>query len=62
MSSDYESLAPDYHWLVPDELLAEDYFVTQHQALLKSIPSGSLVLDCACGLGRDAIALARAGY
>ena len=62
MSSDYDSLARDYHWLVPDELLAEDFFVTQHQALLRTIPPGSLVLDCACGIGRDAIALARAGY
>ena len=62
MSSDYESLAGDYHWLIPDELLAEDFFVTQHHALLRTIPPGSLVLDCACGIGRDAIALARAGY
>jgi SAM-dependent methyltransferase len=62
MSGDYDALARDYHWLVPDELLADDYFVTQHRALLTTIPPGSSVLDCACGIGRDAMALARAGY
>jgi 2-polyprenyl-3-methyl-5-hydroxy-6-metoxy-1,4-benzoquinol methylase len=62
MTSDYDSIARDYHWLVPDELLSGDSFVERHRDLLGSLPRHALILDCACGIGLDAIVLARRGY
>ena len=55
MTSSYNSIARDYHWLVPDELLSGDSFVERHQDLLGSLPRHALILDCACGIGLDAM-------
>lgn len=58
----YDTFAPDYHWLFSDTTLTGEPFVEQHQSLLDSLPSDGTVLDCACGPGNQALALARHGY
>jgi len=58
----YDSFAPDYHWLFSDATLSGETFVDQHRALLDALPQDGAVLDCACGPGRQAMALARRGY
>lgn len=60
--SGYDTIAEDYHWLVPDELLSGEAFVERHADLLSALPTNAYILDCACGIGIDAIALARHGY
>ena len=60
--SGYDPMAEDYHWIVPDELLSGEAFTERHQHLLSSLPPGASILDCACGIGSEAIALARRGY
>jgi SAM-dependent methyltransferase len=60
--SAYDLIAKEYHWLVPDELLSGEAFVERHRDLLGSLPQGASILDCACGVGIDAVALARYGF
>lgn len=62
MASEYDPLARDYHWLVADAILSGEYFIERHRRLLDALPSGARILDCACGIGSDAIGLARYGY
>lgn len=57
MTDSYQSLAADYHWLEPEEGEAHALkFVARSQLPARRI------LDCACGRGTDAIALAQAGH
>lgn len=66
----YTDLAYDYEWLFPDEAIGSRGTVGATslgstdllQGLLKALPPGARVLDCACGVGADAIALARRGF
>ncbi len=51
---DYAALAADYHWLESGE--ANALAVVDRQG------TGGRILDCACGTGTDAVALARAGH
>ena len=51
----YETLAADYHWLEPEEAHALAV-VGRHSA------GRPRILDCACGTGNDAVALAHAGH
>lgn len=62
MSTDYDPLVHDYHWLVSDALLSGESFIARHRPLLSALPLDARVLDCACGIGSDAIGLARAGF
>jgi SAM-dependent methyltransferase len=66
MDDFYGDLAHDYEWLFPDETVgrlgatspgSQDLL----EAAVKAIGPGSPVLDCSCGIGSDAIALARKG-
>lgn len=59
---EYDAFADDYHWLLSDKVMSGEDFVDHHQEILKSLPAGASILDCACGIGREALALARAGY
>lgn len=59
--SDYDPIAGHYHWLVPDEMLSGETFVERHRDLCRSLPPEAQILDCACGIGIEAIALARCG-
>jgi SAM-dependent methyltransferase len=66
----YADLARDYEWLFPDEVIggsgtvgatspgSEDLL----EGILKTLPPGARVLDSACGIGADAMALARCGF
>lgn len=66
----YYELALDYEWLFPDEAVGADGMVGATssgskdilEGILKTLPLGTQVLDCACGIGADAIALVRSGY
>jgi glycine/sarcosine N-methyltransferase len=66
----YADLAHDYEWLFPDEVIgtggtvgatspgSEDLL----EELLRALPPGARVLDSACGIGADAMALVRSGF
>jgi glycine/sarcosine N-methyltransferase len=57
----YGSLADDYHWLVPDGRVEVEAVLDRHRQRLGAFADPA-VLDCACGVGADAAALARRGY
>jgi SAM-dependent methyltransferase len=69
MDDFYGDLGHDYEWLFPDETVGRlgRFGATSpgSQALLdaavKALGPGAPVLDCACGIGADAMALAREG-
>lgn len=58
----YDQFSTDYHWLYSDGVLAGKPFLEEFGSLLNSIPSGSKILDCSCGIGVHAIALAKRGF
>ena len=57
----YGPLAEDYHWLVPDGRVEVEAVLDRHGHRLAAVPDPA-ILDCACGVGADAVALARRGY
>jgi glycine/sarcosine N-methyltransferase len=69
MDDFYGDLAHDYEWLFPEETVGRQGGLGRtspgSQALLeaavKTLSPGDPVLDCACGIGSDAMALARKG-
>lgn len=58
----YADLAEDYDWLVTDDLRDNSRLLGTFGELLKAGPGAVDVLDCACGIGWNAIDLARRGY
>jgi glycine/sarcosine N-methyltransferase len=66
----YNDLAHDYEWLFPDEAIGSQGPVGATslggkdllEGILETLPTGARVLDCACGIGADAVALVRRGY
>jgi glycine/sarcosine N-methyltransferase len=66
----YADLARDYEWLFPDEVIGEGGPVGATspgsqdllEGILATMPPGARVLDSACGIGADAMALARRGF
>jgi glycine/sarcosine N-methyltransferase len=66
----YNDLAHDYEWLFPDEVIGSQGAVGATsrgskgllEGILETLPAGARVLDCACGIGADAMALVRRGY
>lgn len=66
----YTDLAHNYEWLFPDEAIGSRGTVGATspgskdllERILETLPSGARVLDCACGISADAIALVRRGY
>lgn len=58
----YDPFAADYHWLYSDAVLTGEPFLQKHETLLNSLAPGASILDCSCGIGVHAIALARRGY
>jgi SAM-dependent methyltransferase len=66
----YTDLAHDYEWLFPDEVIGSRGPVGATspgskdllEGILEALPPGARILDCACGIGADAIALVRRGY
>ncbi|MCL6669930.1 class I SAM-dependent methyltransferase [Streptomyces panaciradicis] len=60
----YDSLAPDYHRIFPDWEASIARQAAVLDGLLRSElgPGPHRLLDCACGIGTQAIGLARAGH
>lgn len=66
----YADLAHDYEWLFPDEAIGGSGTVGATspgskdllEGILGTMPPGARVLDSACGIGADAVALARRGF
>ncbi|HEX2272751.1 MAG TPA: class I SAM-dependent methyltransferase [Acidimicrobiales bacterium] len=57
----YSALAEDYHWLVPDGRVEAEAVLDRQGHRLAAVAAPK-VLDCSCGVGADAVALARRGY
>ena len=57
----YSSLAADYHWFLDDTQLRVGCDTPGVRMALRGLTPGARVLDAACGIGIDAIALARRG-
>jgi SAM-dependent methyltransferase len=55
----YDSLAGKYHLMFPDW---DASMARQASQLAEFVPVGARVLDCACGIGTQAIGLAMRGY
>lgn len=70
MADLYRDLARDYHWLFPDDIVRtyDSFGATSPgnhnllEATLLRLAPGASILDCACGIGIDAVALARRGF
>ncbi len=58
---EYRSLATDYEWLVPQGPVEAEAVLDRHGHRLAAFVDPK-ILDCACGVGADAVALARRGY
>ena len=58
----YRALTDVYEWLIPDHKLTPDGAVGAVGELVKSLPPGARVLDCACGTGQLAVGLAALGF
>lgn len=66
----YTDLASDYHWLFSDDIVGSSPSLGAtspgSRALMadaiNALPAGTSVLDCACGIGADAIALRNHGF
>jgi SAM-dependent methyltransferase len=58
----YAAFAPFYDWLASDEVMTGEPFWDRFGDVLTTLPSGARVLDCACGTGYNALALARRGF
>ena len=70
MGEGYDDLASDYAWLFGPEVTgpAARFGATSPgsgellEQVARGLPPGAAVLDCACGIGADAVALARRGF
>jgi SAM-dependent methyltransferase len=60
--SQYDQFAVDYHWLYSDYVLSGKPDLQQNDDVLRDAAPNARILDCACGLGNFAIALATVGY
>jgi SAM-dependent methyltransferase len=60
--SAYDAFAPDYHWIFSEEHLSGHRFLHRYRDVLAALPPRAEVLDCACGTGLEALALARKGF
>lgn len=58
----YDTFASDYEWLFSDATLSGDPQVDALKAILGTCGGEPRILDCACGTGLTALALARRGY
>ncbi|MBN1344297.1 MAG: class I SAM-dependent methyltransferase [Phycisphaerae bacterium] len=62
MTTQYDEFAGDYEWLFADEGLTGERAFGNSEALLERFGTSAEILDCACGTGTLALALARHGY
>lgn len=61
-SDPYDHFAAEYDWLATAQMISGDLFWDRFGDHLESLPSGALVLDCACGTGYNALALVQHGF
>ena len=57
----YGALPDVYEWLIPEAKVTPAGAVAAFDDLVKSLPPGARVLDCACGTGQLAVGLAGLG-
>ncbi len=62
MPEQYDAIADDYEWLFSDIMLSGEPQYASLQHVLELLPPGGTILDCACGTGILAMALARHGH
>ena len=62
MPEQYDGIADDYEWLFSDTMLSGEPQYASLRNVLKSLPPGGSILDCACGTGILALAIARHGH
>jgi len=60
--SAYDSFAADYDWIYADDHISGERFLHRYRDVLAALPARADVLDCACGTGLEARALARSGF
>ncbi len=58
----YDTFAADYEWLFSEATLSGDRQADTLKAILEEFGDKPRILDCACGTGLTALALARRGY
>ncbi len=58
----YDDFAPDYHWLYSDSGLTGEPAIEENEDVLRPIGQEMWILDCSCGIGTLALALARRGF
>jgi SAM-dependent methyltransferase len=58
----YHRFAAEYDWLATEQMVSGEFFWDRFGDRLGSLPSGARVLDCACGTGYTAQALAQHGF
>jgi glycine/sarcosine N-methyltransferase len=70
MTDLYTDFAADYEWLFSDDVVGSSPVLGATspgsrdllEAAIATLAPGAPVLDCACGIGADAVALARRGF
>jgi SAM-dependent methyltransferase len=60
--SQYDEFAVDYHWLYSDHALSGKPAVEWNDDVLRDAGAKARILDCSCGIGTLAVALAKLGY
>jgi SAM-dependent methyltransferase len=58
----YDTFSADYHWLYSDQGLSGERALAENGDVLSVAGPGIKILDCSCGIGIFAIALARRCY
>ncbi len=59
--SGYGALVGVYEWLIPEDRMSPSGAAAAFAEVTRSVPTGSRVLDCACGTGQLATGLAELG-
>jgi SAM-dependent methyltransferase len=60
--SQYDEFAVNYHWLYSDFVSSRKPALDENEDVLKNAGPKARILDCSCGIGTFAIALAKLGY
>jgi SAM-dependent methyltransferase len=61
-SDPYADFARSYDWLATDGMMSGEHLWRRFGDTRTALPAGARVLDCACGTGCNAAALARRGF
>jgi hypothetical protein len=58
----YAELPADCEWMEPEDWDSRRAFLDRYGRVLSVLPAGARILDCACGTGSAAVALAGLGF